>query len=105
MAVEHFISNNGRRHVFKAPTHKPFEQFKREMTAELNHKWVHFMASYNWQGETVHVRNPGAVGFVRLAGGVLHVELNLVGWPATLPGVTPMIIRDLKLMTERIAYR
>jgi hypothetical protein len=101
--VNHVVSHNGRRHTFTARTAKSFEQFKVDMTAELNRKWAHFMATYHWREETVYVRNPGAVGFVRLREGVVHVELNLVGWPATIPWVTPMIIRDLKLMTESLA--
>lgn len=103
MIVEHTVLNGGRRHVFKARTAKSFAQFKHEMTAELNRKWVHFMATYHWQEETVYVRNPGAVGFVRLVDGVVHVELNLESWPATLPWVTPLIIRDLRIMTEGLA--
>jgi hypothetical protein len=101
--VDHTVSNGGRRHVFKAATQKPFEQFKRQMNAELDGKWANFMATYTWQGNTVHVRNPGAVGFVKLDGGILHVELNLESWPATLPWVTPLILRDLRLMTEALA--
>jgi hypothetical protein len=101
--IEHTVSNSGRRHVFKTLTSKPFEQFKVEMTRELDNKWAKFMAHYTWRGETVHVRNPGAVGFVRLTGGVLHVELNLESWPATLPWVSPMIVRDLRVMTETLA--
>jgi len=103
MSVEHIVSNGGRRHVFKAPTAKSFEQLKREMTQELNRKWVHFRATYHWQDRTVYVRNPGAAGFVRFADGEVHVELNLQSWPATLPWVTPVILRDLRTMTEGLA--
>ena len=101
--VEHTVSDSGRRHVFKAPTRKSFEQFKHDMTLELNNKWVKFMAKYTWQGQTVYVSNPGAAGFVRLSDGIVHVELQLQSWPATLPWVSPLIVRDLKLMTETLA--
>jgi hypothetical protein len=40
---------------------------------------------------------------VRLDEGILHVELNLESWPATLPWVSPLIVRDLRLMTETLA--
>jgi hypothetical protein len=103
IVVDHTVSNGGRRHVFKARTEKPFALFKQQMTAELNSKWANFMATYTWRGNTVHVRNPGAVGFVRLDEGILHVELNLESWPATLPWVSPLIVRDLRTMTETLA--
>jgi hypothetical protein len=101
--IQHSISNDGHRHVFTAPTRKSFEEFKQQMTAELDRKWAAFFATYQWQGQTVNVRNPGAVGFVRLADGIVHVEVHLRSWPATLPWVMPLIIRDLELMTEVLA--